>query len=151
MQPALRLPAQPPLANGACRRLRCFSAGGVTVGACNLWVLIVYLFFLPVMLPSVLPRLGTDLAVRVFPGIWKPLFLRLPSRDGSPSLPILSLFLSVSFFPTSFRRQWADFLGVLYNLCAFRSSFVEFTPHSNVLLMKFWGRKWSPFPIPPPS
>ena len=36
----------------------------------NLWVLIVYLFFLPVMLPSVLPRLGTDSAVRVFPGVW---------------------------------------------------------------------------------
>ena len=34
-------------------------------------VLIVYLFFLPVMLPSVLPRLATDLAVRVFPGVWK--------------------------------------------------------------------------------
>ena len=29
---APRLPAQPPLANGVCRRLRCFSAGGVTVG-----------------------------------------------------------------------------------------------------------------------
>ena len=26
------LPAQPPLASGRCRRLRCFSAGGVTVG-----------------------------------------------------------------------------------------------------------------------
>ena len=37
----------------------------------NLWVLIVYLFFLPVMLPSVLPRLGTDSAVRMFPGVWK--------------------------------------------------------------------------------
>ena len=44
----------------------------------NLQVLIVYLFFLPVMLPSVLPRLGTDLAVRRFPGVWKLLFLRLP-------------------------------------------------------------------------
>ena len=32
MQPAPRLPAQPPLANGGCRRLRCYSAGGVTVG-----------------------------------------------------------------------------------------------------------------------
>ena len=30
-----------------------------------------YLFFLPVMLPSVLPRLGTDSAVRRFPGVWK--------------------------------------------------------------------------------
>ena len=37
----------------------------------NLWVLIIYLFFLPVMLPSVLPRLTTDSAVRVFPGVWK--------------------------------------------------------------------------------
>ena len=70
----------------------------------NLWVLIVYLFFLPVMLPSVVPRLTTDLAVRVFPGVWKPLFLRLPSRDGALSLPLLSLFLSFIFFPTSFRR-----------------------------------------------
>ena len=32
MQPTPRLPAQPPLANGVCRRSRCFSAGGVTVG-----------------------------------------------------------------------------------------------------------------------
>ena len=37
----------------------------------NLRVLIVYLFFLPVMLPSVLPKLGTDSAVRRFPGVWK--------------------------------------------------------------------------------
>ena len=58
----------------------------------NLWVLIIYLFFLPVMLPSVVPRLDTDLAVRVFPGVWKLLsFLRLPSRVGAPSLPPLSL------------------------------------------------------------
>ena len=39
------------------------------------------------MLPSVVPRLATDSAVRVFPGVWKLLsFLRLPSRDGAPSL-----------------------------------------------------------------
>src|SRR5574342_174937 len=37
------------------------------------------------------------------------LFLRLPSRDGTPSLPLLSLFLSFIFFPTSFRR-----LGLLF-------------------------------------
>ena len=66
--------------------------------ACNLWSLIVYLFFLPVTLPSVLPRLSTDSAVRVFPGVWKPLFLRLPSWDGAPSFPLLSLFLSFKFF-----------------------------------------------------
>ena len=70
----------------------------------NLRVLIVYLFFIPVMLPSVLPKLGTDSAVRRFPGVWKLLFLRLPSWDRTPSLPLLSLFLSFIFFPTSFRR-----------------------------------------------
>ena len=47
------------------------------------------------MLPSVLPRLSTDLAVRVFPGVWKPLFLRFPSRDGTS-------FLVQSSLPTSF-------------------------------------------------
>ena len=41
-----------------------------TILAPPLWVLVVYLSFLPVMLPSVLPRLGTDSAVR-FPGVWK--------------------------------------------------------------------------------
>ena len=63
--------------------------------ALNLWVLIIYLFFLPVMWPSVVPRLATDSAVKVFPGVWKLLsFLRLPSQDGAPSLPLLSLFFS---------------------------------------------------------
>ena len=38
------------------------------------------------------------------------LFLRLPSLDRAPSLPLLSLFLSFIFFPTSFQRQWAAFL-----------------------------------------
>ena len=71
MQPTLRLPAQPPLANGGCRRLRCFSAVGSYRRARNLRVVIVYLFFLSVMLPSVLPKLGTDSAVRRFPGVWK--------------------------------------------------------------------------------
>ena len=51
-----------------------------------------------------LPKLGTDSAVRRFPGVWKPLFLRLPSRDGTPSLPLLSLFFVFYVFPTSFRR-----------------------------------------------
>ena len=64
------------------------------------------------MLPSVVPRLATDWAVRVFPGVWKHLsFLRLHSWDGALSLPLLSLFLPFIFFPTSFQRQWAAFLG----------------------------------------
>ena len=97
----LRLPALPPLVSGVCRCLCCFSAGGVT-GACNLLVFIIYLFSLPVMLPSVLPRLTTDSAGRVFPGVWKLLFLKFPSLDGAPSPPPLSLSSSFIFFPTCF-------------------------------------------------
>ena len=118
--------------------------------ACNLLVLIIY-FSLPVMLPSVFPRLSTDSAGRVFPGVWKPLFLRFPSWDRAPSLPPLSPFSSFIFFPTCFWRQWAAFLGAWYPLPAFRSCFVEFTQHWNVLLMNLWGRNWSPCPIPLPS
>ena len=51
------------------------------------------------MLPFVLPKLATDSAVRMFPGVWKPLFLRVSSRDGIPLLERSSLPTSfVSFF-----------------------------------------------------
>ena len=81
----------------------------------NLWGSIIYLFSLPVMLPSVFPRLTTDSAVRVFPGVWKLLsFLRLPSWDGAPSLPLLSLFLY--FFLPPFKDNGLLFL-VLDVLC----------------------------------
>ena len=74
-----------------------------------------------------------------------------PSRDGSPSLTLLFLFLSFIVCPTSFRRQWAAFLGAWCPLPEFRSCFVEFSQCSNVLSMNLWGRKWSPRPIPLPS
>ena len=70
--------------------------------ASTLWVFIIYLFFLLVMLSSVLPRLATDSAVRVFPGVWKPLFLRLSSQNGAPSLPLLSLLCLLYFFLSVF-------------------------------------------------
>ena len=111
----------------------------------NLWVLFIYLFFLPVMLPSAFPRLTTDSAVRVFSGVWKLLsFFKTPSWDGSPSLPLLPLFLSFIFFPTSFWRQWAAFLDAWCPLPAFRSCFVESTQRSNVLLMNLWEKVVSP-------
>ena len=67
----------------------------------NLWVLIIYLFFLPVILPSVLPWLATDSAVRVFPGVWKLLsFLNsLPRMELCPYLFCLSFYLSYFFLP----------------------------------------------------
>ena len=47
------------------------------------------------MLPSVLPKLTTDSAARIFPGVWKPLFLGVSSRDRIPFLGQISV-------PTSF-------------------------------------------------
>ena len=70
-----------------------------------------YLFFLPVGLPSEIRKLPPDRPERGFPGVWKFPLLRLPFRDGSPSLTLLFLFLSFIFCPTSFQRQWAAFLG----------------------------------------
>ena len=96
-----------------------------------------YLFSLPVRLPSEMCKHPSDTPVRGFPGVWKLPLLLLPSRDGSPSLVLLSLFLSFIFCPTSFRRQWAAFLGYLMSsardqklfcgVCsAFEYSFNEF-------------------------
>ena len=73
------------------------------------------------MLPSEIPKLPTDPPVRGFPGVWKPLLLLLPPQDRSPSLTLLSLFLSLIFCPFSFWRQWAAFLGAWCPLPAFRS------------------------------
>ena len=105
-----RLPSQPPLASGGCRHLRWLLLHrGSYLWARNLLVLIIYLFFFPVMLLSVLPRFATDLAVRVFPGVQKLLSvydslprMGLPSWDGATYLPILSHFSSFIFFPTCF-------------------------------------------------
>ena len=74
--------------------------------------------------------------------------LQLPLWDGSPSLTLLSLFLSFIFCPTSFWREWAACLGAWCPLPAFRNCFVEFAQRSNDLLMNLRGTKWSPHPIP---
>ena len=58
------------------------------------------------MLPSEVPRLDADSPVRVFTGVWKLLsFLRLPSQDGSLSLPLLSLFIFYIFFLLPFENN----------------------------------------------
>ena len=96
---------------------------------------IFYLFFPPVRLPSKIRRLLPDPPMRGFPGVWKLPLLRLLSQDGSSSLALLSLFLSFIFCPTSFRRQWASFLGAWCPLLAIRSCFVKFAQRWIVLLM----------------
>ena len=56
------------------------------------------------MLPSEVPRLATDLAVRVFSlCLETSLFLRLPSLDGSPSLSLCLSFCLLYFFLLSFK------------------------------------------------
>ena len=95
-----------------------------------------YLFSLLVRLPSKIQKLLPDPPVRGLPGVWKLPLLWLPSRDGSLSLALLSLFLSFIFCPTSFWRQWAAFLGtwcplldqkLFCGVCSvFKCSFDEF-------------------------
>ena len=53
------------------------------------------------MLPSVVPRLATDLEVRVLPGVWKLLSLQdsLPRMELHPYLFCVSFCLSYFFLP----------------------------------------------------
>ena len=54
------------------------------------------------MLPSEVPRLATDLPVRVFPGVWKQnslFFDSLPRTDLHPYLFCLSFYLLYFFLP----------------------------------------------------
>ena len=108
MQPAPHLPAQPPLANGVCRRLRCFSAGGVTVGLaiCEFYLFIFSPCYVALCASKARHRFSSE---KVSWCLQTSLFLRLPFQDRTLSLPLLSLFLSFIFFPTSFRR-----LGLLF-------------------------------------
>ena len=97
--------------------------------ACNLLVLIIYLFFLPVMLPSVFPRLATDSAGRVFPGVWKPLFLKFPSQDrlpfsGRSSLPTSFVSLFVFYiFSYLFSKTMVCFSGCLMSSASIQKLF----------------------------
>ena len=50
------------------------------------------------MLPFVVPRLTTDSPVRVFPGVWKPLFFKTPFPGQiSVSTSFVSLFIFYIF------------------------------------------------------
>ena len=90
----------------------------------NLRVLIVYLFFLPVMLPSVLPKLGTDWAVRRISWFLETsLFLRLPSQDGAPSLPLLSLFFVFYIFFLPPFEELGRFSGCLMSSAGIQKLF----------------------------
>ena len=64
------------------------------------------------MLPSKVPRLTTDSAVRVFPGVWKPLFFKTPFLGRIfVSTSFVSLFIFYIFFLPPFEDNGLLFLG----------------------------------------
>ena len=89
------------------------------------------------MLPPVLPRLATDSAVRVSPGVWKPLFFKTPF-PGWSSVPTSFVPLFVFYiFSYLLLKAMGRFSGCLMSsagiqklFCgiysAFKCSFDEF-------------------------
>ena len=81
------------------------------------------------MLPSAFPRLTTDSAGRVFAGVWKPLFLKFPSRDGFPfpgwsSLPTSFVsFLVFYIFSYLFLKTMVCFSGCLMSSASLQKLF----------------------------
>ena len=127
----------PPLAGGGCECLGYFLLGvAFRHVICGF-----YLFFLPVKFSSEIRKLPPDPPVQGFPGVWKLPLLRLPSWDRSPSLALLSFFLSFIFCPTSFRRQWAAFLGTWCPQLAIRICFCEVCSAFNCSFNEFVGEK----------
>ena len=115
-------PLQPPLASGRCRLLSCFS-DGIYLWARTLWVLINYLFFLPVMLPSEFPRLTTDSPVRVFPGVWKLLFFKTPFL-GWISVPASYVCLFIFYiFSYLLSKTMGCFSGCLMSAASIQKLF----------------------------
>ena len=93
------------------------------------------------MLPSVLPRLATDSAVRVFTGVWKLLFLRLPSQDGVPSLPLLSLFFVFYIFSYLFSKTMSCFSGCLMSSVGIQKLFCGIYSGCKCSFNEFVGEK----------
>ena len=62
------------------------------------------------MLPSEVPRLTTDLPVRMFPGVWKPLFFKTPFLGWISDPPsFVSLFIFYIFFLPPFEDNGPPF------------------------------------------
>ena len=99
-----------------------------------------YLFFLPGRLLSKIRKLPPEPPVRGFPGVWKLPLLRLPSRDGSPSLALLSLF---SFYILSclLSKTMGCFSGHLMSSASNQKFFCEVCSAFNCSFDEFVGEK----------
>ena len=106
------------------------------------------------MLPSVLPRLTTDTAGRVFPGVWKPLFLRFPSRAGIPfpgwsSLPTSFVsFFTFYIFSYLFLKTMICFSGCLMSSASIQKLFCEIYSALKCSFDEFVREKVVTHPIP---
>ena len=107
----------------------------------NLWGLIIYLFFLPVMLPCVLPRLTTDLAVSVSWCLETSLFLRLPFQDEAPPLPLLSLFFCLLYFAYLLSKTTSCFSGCQMSSASIQKLFCEIYSAFKCSFDEFVGEK----------
>ena len=68
------------------------------LGVAVVCVICGFYFFLPVMLPSEIPKLPTEPPVRGFPGVWKLLFYdSLPGTGLHPSFVSLFIFYILSY------------------------------------------------------
>ena len=131
------LPAQAPACQWQMQASALLLHWGSYRWARNLLLLIIYLFFFPVMLPSVLPRLATDSAARVFPGFGNFSLFKTPF-PGQSSLPTSFVSFFVFYiFSYLFLKTLSCFSGCLMSsagiqrlFCgiysAFKCSFDEF-------------------------
>ena len=111
----------------------------------NLWVFIIYLFFLPVMLPSVVPSLATDSAVRVFPGICNFSLFKdsLPGMELSPYLFCLFVFYIFSYL---LKKTMGCFSGCLMSSASIQKLFCGIYSAFKCSFGEFVGEKviWIP-------
>ena len=63
------------------------------------------------MLPSVLPKLGTDSAVRRFPGVWKLSLFKTPFPGWNSVPPSFVSFFVFYIFSYLLSKSWVAFLG----------------------------------------
>ena len=135
----------PPCPAPTCQWRMQVSALLFRCGSCqwarNLWVLIICLFFLLVMLPSVVSRLTTDSAVRVFPGVWKLLFFKTPFL-GQSSIPTSFVpFLVVYIFSYLFSKTTDCFSWCLMSSAGIQKLFCGIYSAFKCFFDEFVGEK----------
>ena len=106
--------------------------------ACNLWVLIIYLFFLPIMLPSVLPRLGSE---SVSWCLETSLFLRLPSGGWSSVPTSFVSFFCLLYFSYLLLKTMGCFSGCLTSSAGIQKLFCGFYSAFKYSFDEFVGEK----------